>query len=278
MAEGTQFSITRNDDPIFVTNKARDGLFEELGIEFADGFIETPEGRLAVRHVTNKNKQGPLIVYCGGNSYDVPSHGELAAWKIGGHGDGLLWDYPGFGKSDGSPSVMSFRVSMERVASAIETYKRDKNQPVVFWGHSLGGFVCAEMVRAIGAADAIVFEATAPSAHAAKDYLVPALLRPFLSIRLADELAGLDSVAALSGVRSADGAPLPLLVLGARKDQILPVALSRRLADELEADGHNVSLTIYPDADHFDIGFAQGHDEAVSTFLANALAATNSMQ
>ncbi|MEL7481538.1 MAG: alpha/beta fold hydrolase [Pseudomonadota bacterium] len=262
MAEGTQFSVTDDDDAVFVANRARDGLFEEMGLKIEDTSVPTTIGSLAVRHVLSPEEDVPLFVYCGGNSYDIPSHGELVTWKVAQHGDLLLWDYPGYGASQGEARVEDFKLAAKDLAGEIESFRRDTAQPVVFWGHSLGGFVCSELAGTTPGAAAIIYEASAPSSEAAITGAVPWYARPFVRAELDPVLLDFESVNALNGEK------LSALVLGARKDRVLPVKLSRRLRDDLEAAGHAVSYHEFRKSNHFNIGFDKQLQTVVGSFVA----------
>lgn len=247
MAEGTKFTVETGDGPIFVLNKARPGLFEDIGVSFEVKTIPSGAGALNVQIARTSGSGKPLIVYCGGNAWDIPNNGDLTAWSLTPFGDVALWDYPGYGLSKGEPTIANFKIASEAILATLENLKRTPEQEVVFWGHSLGGFVCAEMSGKAADAEALILMTTAPSAEAAVHYLVPWYLRPFAKVRLAPTIAQYDIARAL------DGFDAPILVIGAGKDKTLPVVLSRKLRDALSAAGHRVTYAEPPKRDHFDI-------------------------
>lgn len=260
MAEGTTFTIIDEDVTLFELNRPRDGLFEEMGVSIARGSFTAPTGRIAYRLARRSSADGPLIVYCGGNSFDAPSHGDLAIWKLAAHGDALIWDYPGYGDSGGAPSVSSFQQAAAALADRVAGFRRNEGQSVVFWGHSLGGFVCAEMAARAGAT-AIVFETSAPSTRAAARYMLPPIVRAFVRVRLASTIAAFDIPQTLEGTR------IPALVLAGRRDRILPPIMSEELAAALRANGHDVAFHEFPDANHFHIGFQPEYETVVADAL-----------
>ncbi len=268
MAEGTWFTFQDADGPLFTRNRPRPGLWDATRTTFEDGVIATPAGAMAyrlARPAAGPGAGGPLFVHCGGNAFDIPNHGDLAAWTIIPYGDALLWDYPGYGGSEGAASAATLETAARAVAAAAPQFRRGPDQRIVFIGHSLGGFVCAAMAAEAPEADGMIFEASAANANVAVGGAVPWALRPFLRVTLAPELAAYDNVAALSRRRD-----LPVLVLSARKDRILPRRLSRDLAAELEAAGHAVRYAELPDATHFDIGFQPELAAIMADFLRGA--------
>lgn len=261
-ADGTKFTIETRDGVIFDRNEPRPGLFEDLGVSFDDMTIPSDAGALNVR-IARANGQGkPLIVYCGGNTWDIQNHGNLAAWSLAPFGDAALWDYPGFGRSAGEPSVTGFELAADAILAAIEGMKRTPDQKVVFWGHSLGGFVCAGMAGKSKGAAGLILMSTAPSAGAAARHLAPWYLRPFVRLRLTPDIARYDSV------RSLERFGAPILVIGAGKDEILPVKLSRELRDDLTATGHRVVYAEFANADHFTVIRERRLDPVIRAFLS----------
>lgn len=260
-AKGTLFSIEDDNGFVFEENKAREGLFDELGVSIEQGYLTTDIGELKYRLVRKSETNKPLIVYCGGNSYDLPNHGDLVTWKAAPHGDLLLWDYPGYGSSEGKPTVESFRAAAKDVAAAIPGFRRSEDQSVIFWGHSLGGFICSELAGHYERTNAIIYEASAPSSRSAIIAAVPWYLRFAVRAELAPELIDFESPSVLPQ------GTLDILVLGARKDKILPVHLSRTLRNDLIALGHNVTYHEFRKANHFSIGFNDNLETVISDFL-----------
>lgn len=260
-AGSTTFTIETDDGPIFEHNRPRPGLFEEMGVSFEATTIPSDAGAIYLRIARGPDPGKPLIIYCGGNTWDIPSHGDITSWSVAPFGDAALWDYPGFGRSEGKPSVANFERAAEAISSAIERLKRSPDQKVIYWGQSLGGFVCADMAAKAKHADALVLVTTAPTAKAAARYLAPWYLRPFIRVRLAPEVAQYDNIAALDGFNA------PMLVIGAQKDEVLPVKLSRELRDELMANGHRVTYAEFPKADHFTIIRQEDLGPVIRSFL-----------
>ncbi|MEO1100275.1 MAG: alpha/beta fold hydrolase [Pseudomonadota bacterium] len=245
-------------------NQPREGLFEAAGISFEDGRLETSVGEVAWRLARQGDPDKPLIVNCHGNAGDIENHGNLTVWKLHPHGDVMVWDYPGYGASDGHARVSDFEAVAADLAVSLPGFRRDETQKVVFWGYSFGGFICARLAAQSGLADAVVFEASALSAEMAVKAFVPAYASLFVRPRLSDDLRGYDNAAALRGVDA------PVLVLSGLKDRVLPPRQSRRLRDGLIAAGLDVDFGAFETANHFTIAFSDGFDEQVEVFLSEA--------
>lgn len=138
---------------------------EALSADVRHAFLLAGELRIALTHVTLGTAQAtrPLILVCMGNASDRHRNGAAYASRLLPYGDVLLFDYPGYGDSTGSPSaanILSVTSPVMHYASGIAG-----DQPILLWGHSLGGFVCAEMASTPYPVSGAVFETTAANAQ-----------------------------------------------------------------------------------------------------------------
>lgn len=202
-------------------------------------------GAVAATRVRTGRADAPLILYCGGNLFRRGVNGAAVARELAPFGDVLMFDYPGSGDTPGHADFASYRAAGEVIAASARAQADAEGRRLIAWGHSLGGPVCAEAARLIRA-DAVVLEATTPTARAAVDQML-GLWRPLIRVQMADALAAIDVPAML------DGYPGRVVVLEAGRDQTLPPALSRILAKALETRGVDVRRLVFPRADHGDI-------------------------
>ena len=233
------------------------------GAEAQHGFLGEPTERVAYTLVTRPDSGRPLIVICGGNAADRYNSGPAYASKALPFGDVLLFDYPGYGDSEGEPSRARLEKASRLVAEFAVATASDQ-RPLVLWGHSLGGFVCGEMARQTPQTDAVILETTARSADEVADAWTPWYAAPFLRIDVAEGLATYDTAAALQSSR------VPVLVLGAGRDDTLPVTLSRSLVAALQSNGVGVTYVEFPDAGHQNVWRQPNFAAEVSPFF-NAL-------
>ena len=219
------------------------------------------EERLAITLIEREGASRPLVVHCGGNASDRYESGTLYAQKIISQADVLIFDYPGYGESTGRASADSLRQANQTLARYV-TSELGTRRPLILWGHSLGGFVCTDMVQYIEAVDGIVLEATARNAQDVSKAVMPWYAKLFISPRVSDSLGAYDLVESL---KSFDA---PILVLGAEKDKTLPVALSRKLAKGLSEVGANVTYVEFPDANHISIPTQSAYPSMIATYIS----------
>lgn len=219
------------------------------GVALTHRRIDAPFGTVATT-LADAPAQDRLIVACGGNAADRRRSGVRYLSERLPYGDVLIFDYPGYGDSEGAATAADMRAAVEALAASLRARGR---RDAIAWGHSLGGFVCAELVAAAPALfGGVVLETTAPSTRAFAEAYVPWYARPVVRLDVQEELAAFDSVAALSGF---DGR---VLVLGAGEDRQVPVRLARDLADGLEAVGVDVTYAEFPEAGHETVASAPG--------------------
>lgn len=211
---------------------------------------------------TSDDAEAPFVAYCGGNTFSLPMNGAFALTKLRPFGHALVFEYPGYGyRGDEETTAKTMAAFAARAAATLDRDLSGYPGPVILWGHSLGGVVCADIASRSGIVDAVILEASVRNADATIRAWTPWWAKPFARVRIEDGLADYDAVAALRGF---DG---PVLVLGAGRDEVLPPKLARTLAADLDAYGVRVTYAEFPEARHVDIVSAPGFRETVGAFL-----------
>lgn len=105
--------------------------YEDIKIKTKDGIFLHAYYIPAKRE--NKNK---LIVYFHGNAQNISSHYLNVYWLTNYGYDLLIWDYRGFGNSEGE--VNHFK-NFEDIQEMIEYSLQKQNKKIILWGQSLGG-------------------------------------------------------------------------------------------------------------------------------------------
>ena len=224
--------------------------------------IKSPEAHLAITYVERPETPRPLVVHCGGNASDRYESGALYAQKIIPFADVLMFDYPGYGESTGRADAQSLRRANRIIAGHVRKNYAGR-RPLILWGHSLGGFVCADMVQYFPHLDGLILEATATNAQDVSAAVVPWYAKLFVRPQVAESLAAYDMVELLKEAEA------PRLILGAAKDKTLPVELSRKLAAELTATGREVTYTEFPEGNHISIPVQSTYNSALESFISS---------
>jgi len=164
------------------------------------------------------------------------------------------------GDSTGQASADSLRAANQALADYVNA-EMGGQRPLILWGHSLGGFVCADMAARLTHVDGIILEATATNAQDVSKAVIPWYAKLFIRARTAESLEAYDMTETLKT------ATAPILILGATKDKTLPVDLSRKLSVDLKAAGRDVTYTEFPKANHISIPTQENFLTTVEDFV-----------
>ncbi len=128
----------------------------------------------------------------------------------------LMYDYRGYGRSEGTPGEEGIYKDGRAFFDYVLTLPGVNPGRIILWGTSLGGAVATEVATQRPAAG-LILESTFSSG---KD--VARILYPFLPVGLfmQSEFNSIDKIKTLH---------LPVLVMHGSHDEILPIALGRRL-------------------------------------------------
>jgi len=199
---------------------------EQLGVDVRDVVFDNGEGsRLHGWWMPAVGAARATVVQVHGNAANVSNHAVLVAW-LPAHGFNVLsFDYRGFGRSEGSPTLNG--VVADTHAALAEARRRGGGTPLVVLGQSLGGATAVRALAEDGANDVkllILDSAFSSYRGIARD----AASRSFLSLIAPLAVAGLpplesDPLAAMARVRT------PVLLMHGERDTVIPIAHSERL-------------------------------------------------
>lgn len=225
--------------------------------------VMTAGGRIAYS-IVRVDLPGPLIIHCGGNGTDRFTAGASYADKILRHGDALLFDYPGYGDSGGRVSARKLEAALPDLVGLIAEVRGER--PVVYWGHSLGGQVCAEMARLDPHASAMIVEASGPDIARMAEAVSPDWIDALTVLRPARNLHWLDAGASLGETT------IPILIIDAEDDRVLPGGLGRELGEILDSPGRIVRMVTLSGAGHLNAPAHPDFHPEVRAFLEVVLA------
>ena len=196
--------------------KAHAGRPEDFGLQAQDLYFETQDRVKLHGWLFVRNPRDPLLLWCHGNAGNI-SHRLDNIARLLQHGINVfIFDYRGYGKSEGSLSEQGFYLDGK---AAWETLVREGPVPparVVLFGRSLGCAMAADLATRVPAAG-LILESGFPHLGAMAKVHYPFVF----SERL---LSGrYDALSRLSKIK------IPLLVVHGDQDSIVPIVLGRRL-------------------------------------------------
>lgn len=178
-----------------------------------------------------KSSPKAQIVFFHGNAENISSHFYALYWILEYDVDVFIFDYPGYGQSEGRPSPKN---TVESGKKAIEYLAKKKPEiPMILFGQSLGGAVALRTLIDLQDKNQappnicfIAVESTFLSYQAmAKDVMRRSIiLWPFqwlASVLLSDRFA--------PGQRISEISPTPLIVIHGAEDRIVPIKHGKAL-------------------------------------------------
>jgi fermentation-respiration switch protein FrsA (DUF1100 family) len=235
---------------------------DQLGREYRDVVLTAADGvelhawRVAARGPEREPERGVVIV-CHGNAGNVSNRVDCAAaFAAMGYGV-LLFDYRGYGRSQGRPSEEGTYLDAEAAWRQLVEVEGLAPGKVALYGESLGAAVASELARRRPCGALFVESAfTSLPDLAARVYpLLPA--RWLARVRYPTE-------------RNVAGLELPVLVAHSREDDIVPFAHGERL----HAAARAMEPLLVTEGPHNAGGFLRRAEwrERVGAFLDRALA------
>jgi pimeloyl-ACP methyl ester carboxylesterase len=205
---------------LFQPRREQRGTPRDVGLDCRDVEIPLASGRGAVRGwwIPGEPGRGAFLFLpgaIGNSSHELPTFAFLR-----GLGAGVLAiDYPGYGRSDGRPTIAGCRRAAERGFELLEAV-RPAPGPLAVYGRSLGCQLAAPLAAERGAG--LVFHNGFPSVPELAACFLP---RALVAVSCYVRLGCAPALAARRG---------PALFLHARGDEVIPPVLGRR-AYELAA-------------------------------------------
>ena len=209
------------------------------------------------------------IVHCHGNAQNITAHWQLARFLPDRGFNLLVFDYRGYGESEGRPSrsgtVADARAAVEYVLA------RDDVDPdrVGIYGQSIGGAIGAVVAASDERVRAAVIDCSFTSyrrmaAHALRLNPVTRMVaRPLVGLLIASGYDPIDHVGEI--------APRPVLFVHGAADELVPKEMTREL---YQAAGENAELYLVEGAGHLDAYMTAPveYPNRISRFFADAFA------
>jgi fermentation-respiration switch protein FrsA (DUF1100 family) len=180
-------------------------------------WIETPDGEKLFGWYLRAMKPIASAVFCHGNTGNLTTVASVMPHMLDAGYNVLLFDYRGFGRSTGHPSLNGV-VDDGVTASKFHDAIRPKDLRSILYGYSLGGGVAAQVLRR-HPFDGLILQSTFTS--------LPDLTRA-LWPRIPLHMFAGDFFNTMRVVRKLN---VPLLVLHGTADEVVPCAMAHALYD-----------------------------------------------
>jgi fermentation-respiration switch protein FrsA (DUF1100 family) len=197
------------------------------------------------------------ILYFGGRTYTIGMSGATTASRFAPLGvDLFIADYRGYGQSEGMPTASDMAADVLAVFDYLAALPDVDAARIVVHGHSMGSFAAGHVAanRPVGG---VVLESSVTTTEDWVRARVPAVLRPFLRVKIADDLKGKGNLAYIRAIDE------PVLILVGAADTTTPPQLSMELYAASPLPVERKSLVIVPGAGH---SGAMTHESAIVAY------------
>jgi alpha-beta hydrolase superfamily lysophospholipase len=149
---GQSYLIFRPSSELWLTPDKVGLAYEDVYIKVADG-----ENIHAWYFPSDQDdNSGPQVVFCHGNAGNISNRLETAQALVEMGAGCLMFDYRGYGKSEGSPSETRVYQDGEAAYRWLLKNKASNQENIVIFGRSLGGAVAIELASRLPARGLIV--------------------------------------------------------------------------------------------------------------------------
>ncbi len=183
--------------------------------------FETPDGELLYGWYCRSERPIASGVFCHGNTGNLTTSADVIPHLLRAGFNVLFFDYRGFGRSTGMPSINGV-VSDGATAARFHEQIRPKSLPSILYGYSLGGGVAAQVIKR-HPFDALILQSTFTSLPSITRALFPRLPLHLFAGNVFDTL---------SVVRRLT---IPLLVIHGERDEVVPCSMARELYENCDA-------------------------------------------
>lgn len=160
-------------------------------------------------------------LYCHGNTGNLSNTAHVMPHLLDAGINVLLFDYRGFGRSSGSPSLSGI-IADGVTAARLHEKIRPKNLPSILYGYSLGGAIAAQIIRR-HPFDGLILQSTFTNLPDIARVTFPRLPLHLISGRLFDTMKVVRNLT------------VPLLIVHGSTDEVCPSWMAQQLHDSCSA-------------------------------------------
>jgi len=259
-------ALTINEENVFYPKPSvTPETFDLEDVTLTSSFVPVADSiSLNTWHLTTPDARATVLFFGGNGFYLVQSRSYLRALTRPSV-DAVLWDYRGYGRSDGDPGVEAFRRDALAMYDHVVEEMDVAPDRLVVWGHSLGSFLATHVADRRPVAG-LVLENPATNVDDWVGHLMPWYLRLFLGVDVDPALREEDNLRRIREITA------PLLVVGGGQDEVTDPTMARELHDASAADDRE--LVIVEEGEHNGLHEHSSVQAAYQEFLGRALAGT----
>ncbi|MBU4376487.1 MAG: alpha/beta hydrolase [Candidatus Omnitrophica bacterium] len=188
-----------------------------VGLAYEEVYFDTSDNKRLNGWYIPNSKAKFTIIFCHGNAGNISHRLEkiLIFYNLG--LNIFVFDYRGYGKSEGAPSESGLYEDADAAYNYLTTERRISKDDIILYGESIGGAVAIDLAQRISVL-ALITEATFTSAKDMSEIAFPFIPYFVFSSRF-------DSVFKIKDIAC------PKLIIHSVNDEIVPFRLGEKLFD-----------------------------------------------
>jgi pimeloyl-ACP methyl ester carboxylesterase len=190
--------------------------------------FETEDGELLYGWYCRAQHPIASALYCHGNTGNLSNTAHVMPHLLDAGINVLLFDYRGFGRSSGSPSLSGI-IDDGVTAARLHEKIRPKHIPSILYGYSLGGAIAAQIIRR-HPFDGLILQSTFTNLPDIARVTFPRVPLHLVSGRLFDTLEVVRNLT------------VPALIIHGTTDEVCPSWMAQQLHDSCNASSKKLIL------------------------------------
>lgn len=218
---------------------------ETLGYRYESGYLESEPGeKIHYWYFPAEDRPASAVVlHFHGNAQNISTHFLMSAWMVRHGYDVMVFDYRGYGRSDGNPSPENtYRDALAALEHAGRK-AREQSVPLIILGQSLGGAVALRAIVDSSTRSQValfVADSTFPSYRG----IVELKARNLLFFPLSTAISFLFSNSRSPEYVLEDLSPIPVLVMHSSEDPVVEYENGERLYRALKPPRHFLQISV----------------------------------
>lgn len=217
---------------VFFPNRALMTTPDKVGFDYLDVTIPvTPSENLNAWYfpTSQPSDSTPTVLFCHENAGNISYSLETVRLFLGLGANVLVFDYRGYGRSDGKPSEQNVYEDAQAAWGWLANVRQTAPDKIFIFGRSLGGAVAIDLATRVSCAG-VILESTFTSAID-----MGSKLYPFVPVRLVSRFS-FDSLSKIGRVSC------PVMIAHSPDDEMIPYAMGRTLYEAARTEKLFVDL------------------------------------
>jgi len=219
-----------NEQTLFIPkDSVTPATFSMPGVSLQEVFFSAADGTRLNGWFLRRHDAVATVLFFGGNGFYLVQSGGYLEAMLRHPVNAFVWDYRGYGRSEGSPSVDAIKEDALAAYEYVHSRLPDGEAIILAHGHSIGTFPATYLATQRELAG-LVLEAPATDVDGWRKAVVPWFFRLFLRFEVDDGLTRESNLERLRQVR------VPTVIVAGSEDFVTPAKMAEALYEASPAE------------------------------------------